>query len=241
MENIKYNKEQGQNMLKKEMSYSTVVFIGLIEMLVLYAIVLGIAGSISYWQGWAFCTSMLVYFLIVLVVFKDKKELFQERVSPGPGMKKWDYIFYVVFVPAFIAVLIVAPLDYRFLWTGTLPNYVYIISWIAYIFGMYFIAWSMYVNTWFSSVVRIQKDRKQKVVQTGPYSFVRHPGYVAASCMAIGSALVLGSLWALIPAAIVVIALIPRTYLEDITLQKGLKGYKEYTKKVKYRLLPGFW
>ena len=228
-------------MAKKQMSYSTIVVIGLLEMAVLFAIVLGIAGSINYWQGWAFCTSMLIYFIIVLVVFKDKKELFQERVNPGPGMKKWDYIFYAIFAPAFITILIIAPLDYRFMWTENLPNYIYVIGWIAYISSMWFLTWSMFINAWFSSVVRIQKDRKQKVVSTGPYAFVRHPGYFAIIFMAPGCALVLGSLWALIPAIITVIALIPRTYMEDQTLQKELKGYKAYTKKTKYRLMPGVW
>ena len=97
----------------------------------------------------------------------------------------------------------------------------------------------MWVNRFYSSVVRIQTG--QEVVQDGPYRFVRHPGYVGGILMAISSSLIFGSLWALIPAGIVVILLIIRTHLEDITLQKELQGYIDYTKKIRYRLLPGIW
>jgi len=99
----------------------------------------------------------------------------------------------------------------------------------------------MRTNNFFSFTVRIQKGRGQEVVQNGPYHFIRHPGYVGGILMAISSSLVLGSLWALIPASIVTILLIIRTYLEDITLQKELQGYNEYSKEVRFRLLPGVW
>ncbi|HUV75978.1 MAG TPA: isoprenylcysteine carboxylmethyltransferase family protein [Dehalococcoidales bacterium] len=99
----------------------------------------------------------------------------------------------------------------------------------------------MWVNRFFSSVVRIQKDRGQEVVQNGPYHSVRHPGYVGGILMAISTSLVLGSLWALIPAGVIFILLVIRTYLEDTTLQKELTGYADYAKKVRFRLLPGIW
>jgi protein-S-isoprenylcysteine O-methyltransferase Ste14 len=120
-----------------------------------------------------------------------------------------------------------------------LPLVVYVISYIAFIFSIYLYSWAMWVNTWFSSTVRIQTDRAQEVVQDGPYRYVRHPGYVAGILMAISTSLILGSLWGLIPAVFVVILLVIRTYLEDITLQKELPGYFDYVKKVRYRLVPG--
>jgi protein-S-isoprenylcysteine O-methyltransferase Ste14 len=101
-----------------------------------------------------------------------------------------------------------------------------------------------YIKTvikFFSITVRIQTDRGQKVIQNGPYRVIRHPGYIGGILMGIGNALVLGSLWALIPAGIMAIMLIIRTSLEDLTLQKELPGYLEYTKKVVYRLIPGLW
>jgi protein-S-isoprenylcysteine O-methyltransferase Ste14 len=99
----------------------------------------------------------------------------------------------------------------------------------------------MLENKWFSSMVRIQSDRGQQVVQTGPYKYVRHPGYVGGILMAIGFGLVFGSLWSLIPAGVTTVILVLRTYLEDNMLKKELPGYLEYTKKVKYRLIPVVW
>jgi len=87
--------------------------------------------------------------------------------------------------------------------------------------------------------VEIQKN--QKVVSTGPYKYIRHPMYSTSIIMVFNIALALGSLYAMIPAGLSSLALIIRTYFEDKTLQKELKGYKEYTKKTKYRLLPGVW
>jgi protein-S-isoprenylcysteine O-methyltransferase Ste14 len=99
----------------------------------------------------------------------------------------------------------------------------------------------MYINKFFSSVVRIQKDRGHKVIQDGPYKYVRHPGYVGIFFLAPAVPLILGSIWGLIPSGLFIIAIIIRTYLEDKTLHKELEGYKEYAKKVKYRLIPGIW
>ena len=99
----------------------------------------------------------------------------------------------------------------------------------------------MYTNKWFSSVVRIQKDRKQKVCKSGPYKIIRHPGYSGGFFMFLTLPLVFGSLYALIPTLLIVPVLITRTNLEDKTLQKELKGYKQYTKETKYRLFPFIW
>jgi protein-S-isoprenylcysteine O-methyltransferase Ste14 len=89
--------------------------------------------------------------------------------------------------------------------------------------------------------VRIQKERQQIVISDGPYGYIRHPGYVGIMFMVCSMALVLGSIWALLPAAVVTVLLIIRTTLEDRTLKKELKGYLEYSNKVRYRLLPGIW
>ena len=101
--------------------------------------------------------------------------------------------------------------------------------------------WALWVNRFFSSVVRIQTDRGHKVVRNGPYRFVRHPGYAAGIVSLISLPLVLGSMWGLIPAGLMVLLLIIRTHLEDTTLQKELAGYVDYTKRVRYRLLPWIW
>jgi protein-S-isoprenylcysteine O-methyltransferase Ste14 len=108
-------------------------------------------------------------------------------------------------------------------------------------FGWILLTWAMLVNPHFEATVRIQMDRHHRVVTTGPYAIVRHPGYVGASLWALGSPLIVGSAYGLIPAGITVGLLVLRTWLEDKTLQAELPGYTEYTKQVRYRLLPGIW
>lgn len=202
-----------------------------------------LAGRITYWQGWLYGGTSFLILLISSILFANKTDLIKERLKPGPGTKWWDKIlFYGLYIPLNFAIIIIASLDAgRFRWTMQLPVSVYIISYVVHLLSHFIHLWAQWINPFFSSVVRIQMDRGHKVVQNGPYCFVRHPGYVGGILLGVSTSLVLGSLWALIPAGAVVILLIVRTYLEDITLQKELPGYADYTKKVKYRLLPGIW
>jgi protein-S-isoprenylcysteine O-methyltransferase Ste14 len=101
--------------------------------------------------------------------------------------------------------------------------------------------WPVAVNRHFEPGVRIQKDRGQTVVDTGPYAIIRHPGYSSATLLIVGMALMLGSFWALVPAVIAIIGTAVRTLLEERTLRAELPGYTEYTQRVKYRWVPGVW
>ena len=102
-------------------------------------------------------------------------------------------------------------------------------------------AWAEAVNRFFEPGVRIQTDRGQTVIDTGPYAFVRHPGYVGACLLFVGIALSLGSLGAVIPAGLASLLLLLRTRWEDPTLQAELPGYEGYTKRVRSRRIPGVW
>jgi protein-S-isoprenylcysteine O-methyltransferase Ste14 len=102
-------------------------------------------------------------------------------------------------------------------------------------------AWAMDANAYFSTVVRIQSERGHTVCRSGPYRFVRHPGYVGYTLQALGMPFLLGSLWALLPALVMAVAMVIRTVLEDRTLQAELPGYREYAQEVRYRLVPGIW
>ena len=104
------------------------------------------------------------------------------------------------------------------------------------------LTWSMLVNTHFEKTVRIQTDRNHKVIDTGPYRVVRHPGYLGLIAGFILSApLLLGSWWAFVPAVASTATLIVRTALEDRTLREELDGYEDYARRVRYRLVPGVW
>jgi protein-S-isoprenylcysteine O-methyltransferase Ste14 len=99
----------------------------------------------------------------------------------------------------------------------------------------------MVSNNWFSTSVRIQYDRGHKVADSGPYRLVRHPGYLGMIIYTPGIPLIFGSLWAFLPALLLIILVIIRTSLEDSTLKSKLEGYKEYAERVRFRLLPHIW
>jgi protein-S-isoprenylcysteine O-methyltransferase Ste14 len=228
--------------MKKKISIVKMVISATLKLVSFLALMFLLSWRIDYWQGWLFIIATLVATISIFLIFRKKMDLFKERVKPGPGTKTWDKVFWFFNLLFFLAILIIGPLDAgRFMWSPEIPLYWYFIGYITHFIGYYIILWSMYINNFFSSVVRIQKDRGQKVIQDGPYKYIRHPGYVGAFFIAPSTALILGSLWAMIPAVLWIIALIIRTALEDATLQKELEGYKEYTKKTKYRLIPGIW
>ena len=222
--------------------YLKIVLKGFLALLIIIVFIFILAGRLTFWQGWVFSIVTVLLVLMQLIVFAGKTDLARERFKPGPGTKWWDKLLLALYAPLFFAIVILACLDAgRFRWSPELPVAVYIMSYLGYIYSIYLYSWAMWVNQWFSSTVRIQTDRDQQVVQNGPYRYIRHPGYSAGIIMALSTAVALGSLWALIPAALAVVVLIIRTVLEDATLQNELPGYAEYAHNVRYRLVPGLW
>ena len=114
-------------------------------------------------------------------------------------------------------------------------------GYLLYISSNILLIWAMALNRHFEATVRIQKDRGHKVITSGPYKIIRHPGYLSAILWAIGLPMILGSVYGFIPSAAAIIVIVIRTGLEDRTLLNELEGYTEYSKKVKYRLIPGIW
>jgi protein-S-isoprenylcysteine O-methyltransferase Ste14 len=136
---------------------------------------------------------------------------------------------------------ILAALDIRFGWTRELATLWHVLGAAAYGLGLGLTGWAMITNAYFSTAVRIQADRGQQVCTTGPYHYVRHPGYVGFFFQALSVPILLGSLWALLFAIPTGVLMVIRTTIEDRMLQEELAGYKEYAQEVKYRLLPGVW
>jgi len=101
--------------------------------------------------------------------------------------------------------------------------------------------WALTQNRFFSPVIRVQTERGHHLITSGPYQFIRHPGYLGGAGSALCGAIALGSRWALLPAAGVVGVLLRRTVIEDRFLRPELAGYQDYARKVRYRLLPGIW
>ncbi len=123
-------------------------------------------------------------------------------------------------------------------WSSEFPIWLNVIGLILISLGYAFAAWALAENRFFSSVVRIQTDRGHTVCDSGPYRFVRHPGYAGNILALFGIVLALGSVWTLIPAAVASIIAVIRIVLEDQTLQEELPGYRDYARRVGYRLIP---
>jgi protein-S-isoprenylcysteine O-methyltransferase Ste14 len=167
-------------------------------------------------------------------------EMMASRLRFHKGTKRWDRILLSFLLPPVYAVFLVPALDRRFQWSP-MPWWLRGIGYVLFLVGLGLITWAAAVNKFFERTVRIQTDRDHKVIDTGPYAIVRHPGYVGFMLFFVGSALCLGSLWALIPAGLVSALLLLRTRWEDQTLQTELPGYREYAQRVRYKLIPGVW
>jgi protein-S-isoprenylcysteine O-methyltransferase Ste14 len=179
--------------------------------------------------------------LALLVLWRVNPEVIIARSYIHKGTKGWDKVVACFLVPAMVAIFVVAALDDgRFHWFPV-PWWVCLIGYALSLIGIAITIWAEAVNKFFEPTVRIQVERGHKVIDTGPYAFVRHPGYVGGSLTFVGIALSLGSLWALIPAGLSTLLLILRTRWEDQTLQAELAGYQEYAERVRYRLIPGVW
>lgn len=222
--------------------YFKINFARLLILVMSMAIIFIGAGRFDYWQGWLYMLTSAALLIISYVVFLEKLELLQERIKPGPGVKWWDKIFIVLYIPACLVTIFIASLDAgRFRWSPELPTIFYVFASLLYMLSTIVSMWAMFHNKFYSSAVRIQTDRGHHIIDGGPYRYIRHPGYHGMILSIISVPFILGSLWALIPALIVEVLLIARAYLEDSMLQKELPGYAEYAQKVKYRILPFIW
>jgi len=167
-------------------------------------------------------------------------DLIRERHHPAPGGEDRSLRWRAV--PFFLAHFIVAGLDVgRFGWSGPVPLVVHGTGLLFYVSGIALAIRALVVNRFFSPVVRIQEERGHRLITEGPYRFVRHPGYAGMLLSFLGSGLVLGSWWSLLPLIPVVVLILRRTILEDRYLRKHLEGYVGYAERVQFRLLPGVW
>jgi protein-S-isoprenylcysteine O-methyltransferase Ste14 len=200
------------------------------------------AGTLAWVRGWGFIlVSLLAGTLAALYLWRVNPEIFVARSRIHEGTKRWDRILLGFLIPAMVGIFPAAALDDgRFHWSAV-PRWVCGLGYVLLLVGIGITAWAQAVNRFFEPSVRIQTERGHKVIDTGPYSIVRHPGYVAACLVFVGTALSLGSFWALIPAVLSCLLLILRTRWEDQTLQAELEGYEEYTRRVRSRLIPGVW
>lgn len=209
----------------------------------LVALFAGLSGRWDWWAGWAFLLGFVLFsVLLTLWLARVDPELVRERNEDGGGRAAaWDKVIISIMTLLELGILVVAALDAgRFNWSVMLP-WVQIVGWLAMIPALIIIPWVFKTNTYASSVARLQDDREQIVVTSGPYRYLRHPMYAVAGLMALALPLALGSWWALIPGCLLAFLFALRAALEDRMLRQGLPGYETYAHQVPYRLIPGLW
>jgi len=176
-----------------------------------------------------------------ILMIRRNPEMVAERAEVKEGTKDWDRVLTSLGALLWLLILLVTGLDKRFSWSSDFSLYIQLLAFIFVVLGYSFASWAMLSNPFFAGTVRIQEERGHSVATTGPYRYVRHPGYSGWSLANLATPIALGSLVGLVPAVLFLLNLIIRTAKEDQTLQDELDGYKEYTEQVRYRLLPGVW
>ena len=203
------------------------------------------SGDLRWAEGWAYSAFALVYSVVGrLALFKKSPGLAAERAKgfSRADVEPWDrkiVPWIALILPSLM--MIAAGLDRRL---GGAPHFavwVEMVSAVPAAAGALFGLWAALTNPFFSSVARIQTERGQRVVSAGPYRLVRHPGYAGTILFNLLTPLVLGSSWAFIPAAPLVVLTVIRTRFEDRMLREKLEGYRDYAAEVRFRLLPGLW
>ncbi len=199
-----------------------------------------LSGRWGLWNVWAYAAIYAAVFSFQdLALFRTNRDMLKERYRPSTAGSGQPLVI------AGLAVLIlhwsIAGLDQRLHWSDVVPPAGVVAGLVICAGGLGLFAWSMLVNPFFSSQVRIQSDRGQRVIGAGPYAIVRHPGYAGQLLFAVASGVALNSLFAVIVLVIAFLPLFRRTMVEDRMLHDELPGYADYAAKVRYRLIPGIW
>ena len=215
-------------------------------MVILFPVLLLFISGDWFWvEGWIFSIwfTRICFTTIIYLYHKDPALLAERYKQPGTGNEKgWDKDVVYSLLIGFIAWIVIMPLDAkRFGWTTLFPLWLKILGGIGLLISFIFFFRSYADNTFVSPLVRIQRERKQQVISTGVYGFVRHPMYLGGILLFLGTPLLLGSLYGIIIGFVIVFILVVRIFGEEKMLVDELEGYADYRKKVKYRLLPFVW
>lgn len=217
----------------------------IVGMFVVFALVLFLAaGTVAWLAGWAFLVLFFGFTITLsLWLLRHSPGLLTERMT-GIGksdQKSWDKVFFAAANVIFLAWLALMPLDaVRFRWSQ-MPGWLQALGAVLLLCSFYLFFLTFRENAYLSPAVRVQTDRGQTVVSTGPYHYVRHPMYTTALILLIGTTLLLGSWYGLVLVLILAVAIAFRAVQEERTLRAELSGYDEYMTQVRYRLIPYVW
>jgi protein-S-isoprenylcysteine O-methyltransferase Ste14 len=207
------------------------------------ALILGVifflsAGTIRYWQAWAYMAVLLIpAALVTRYLILHDPELLQRRLTMQEERKKQRTIQKLGSL-VWLSIFLIPGLDQRFGWSSV-PWLLVVFSEVIIVSGYVLFFLVMKENSYASRIIEVRQG--QTVITTGPYTLVRHPMYLAVLLMLVFSPLALGSFWAMIPALFTPLVLVLRIRDEEAMLLKDLSGYREYTRQTPYRLIPGVW
>ena len=211
--------------------------------LILIGILFGVVGRWDWPMGWALSAIYIIWSVsCAILILPVNPAMLAERARPSKDIRKWDMLLLSSMGLLMMVEYVVASMDVKFGWSPEFPVTIKIVSTVIAAFGYdILLVWSMASNAFFVATVRIQNDRGHSVVTSGPYQYLRHPGYLGSILLDLMVPFMLNSLWAIIPGVLSALILVVRTAMEDKTLIEELPGYKEYAERVRYRLIPGIW
>jgi len=211
----------------------------------LLVILFGVSGRLDWIHAWVYL-ALVAAFMIMRAnsLTGEDEDMLLERMRAfrKENIQSWDKVLApLVAVAGPVAILLACAMETRYHWPPPVPVWISVVAFCVYVAGFQFSRRAMMENRFFSAVARVQTDRGHKLVDTGPYSRVRHPGYAGAMVFHMATPLALGSLWGVIPAVITAVLLVIRAWLEDRFLAVELDGYREYSRRVTSRLVPRVW
>ncbi len=198
----------------------------------------------NWWEAWVYALISIFGFAISRGLAAQRHpDLLAERARfmQHEDIKSWDKPLSRLLGLGGGLIPLVVGLDDLFNWSSPFSLPIKMVSLIIILAGYVWGSYALIENRFFSGVVRIQTERDHHVVSSGPYRWIRHPGYAGALLTYLATPLFLDSRWAFLPTLFIIAVLFIRTRLEDATLQNELTGYRDYAKRVRYRLLPGIW
>jgi len=213
--------------------------VGLIPVLIMALVLFGSSGDLFWLMVWIFICIHIG--ATIILSFCIDASLIAERLRPGIGIKKCDRSLVRLLTISGLLILFVAGLDHRFDWYHQITTMFQLTGIILFIIGYLLLIRSAIINSFFSTVVRIQSERNHQVISDGPYRFIRHPGYLGIILCLIAEPLMFQSLISGIPCLFSIGFMIMRIIHEEHTLSEELTGYYEYSRRVRFRLIPGIW
>jgi len=214
-----------------------------IQFFVMATAFFGSSGTFLWPEVWFYLAIQFTFSTFTMFwMKKHDPELLRERMTfLKPGARSWDKAFIFGGTLVFIPYLLLPGLDaVRYGWS-TVPQVVENAAFLGIVVALVIYFRVIRENRYLTGVIEIQHTRGHRVVDTGPYRYVRHPMYSGAMMMLFSLPLALGSLWALIPASLLTAMLLVRTHYEDRMLKAELDGYRDYAQRTRYRIIPGVW